>query len=481
MKKFVLLWLFLIGTWSSGFSQLTSHVDERFELTSIAFRLAGAEEYINNQVVGYVKDIDAYFDKYKEHSLIRYIKEIRTKDEIAYNAVSSSTFLLKIRNNEVFLNPEADINTFLKSELRWTAVTLNKYVKLLNQFYKDAKFKTFYNQHKNLYAEAEKRFDELLKTIRLEWFQSFYGKPFGNPFIYISLCNGRSNYALLSSFNKTGSSDYGIIIGCTSIDKEGIPTFITYYDKDGQPYYDRAVLSVIIHEFSHYFSNPIFFKYCEQEMIGAANKIFPLVKEQLAKVAYGSAGDMIGEGLNELFSNMYFHDNSSIDQYNVAKDERYGFIWMSRAVRFMENFSANRILYPTIEDYMPQLIAFINSCGDNIEQIVDEYKHKNPYVVNVFPGSNTTVSENIKEIRVDFSHSMWGLFTINKPTQSNVIYLEIEPASCYWSEDNKTFIIPVMLERGKNYGLRLSGNGGFQSSETYPMIEDFEILFNTTE
>lgn len=34
-------------------AQVKSQVKESFELTSIAFRLAGAEEYINNTIPGY--------------------------------------------------------------------------------------------------------------------------------------------------------------------------------------------------------------------------------------------------------------------------------------------------------------------------------------------------------------------------------------------------------------------------------------------
>lgn len=42
-------------------AQVKSQVKESFELTSIAFRLAGAEEYINNTIPGYTADIDNYF------------------------------------------------------------------------------------------------------------------------------------------------------------------------------------------------------------------------------------------------------------------------------------------------------------------------------------------------------------------------------------------------------------------------------------
>jgi len=475
MKRVHLLLVLCISS-SLSFSQIKSHVDERFELTSIVFRLAGYEEYVNNQVTNYISAIDTYFAPYKEHSLIQYVKEIRERDEVAYDAISSMAFQLDIKANQIRLHPQTDKNAFLHSEPRWTEETLNKFIKLLNIFYKDTKFKTFYNQHLDLYATTEKRFDELLQTIHEEWFYSFFGEPLENPAIYLSLCNGRSNYAL-NAYRKNDFSNYGIIIGCSRVDEEGVPNFILAYSEDSKPFYDTSKIRVIIHELSHHFSNPIVAKY-EQEMNIAAEKMFPHVREQLAKYAYGNAESILYEGLNELFVNLYFQEHNISNSYNISDNEYRGFVWMRRAMRFMNNFYKNRMVYPYIADFMPQLVSFINTSGNQIEQIMDEHIHAFPYVVNVFPGINTTVSTDVKEIRVDFSHAMWGSYGFFGTKQG---YFNMpQKKESYWSEDKKTFIIPVALEKGENYGFMLP-KGVFQSSEAFQMKEDFEIFFKTKE
>jgi len=499
MKKISLLFILCINSLLS-FSQLKSHVDERFELVSIVFRLAGAEEYVNNQVKNYAADIDAYFAPYKNHPLIRYVKEIRERDEVAFNAVSGITFQLEIKSNHIGLNPQTDKQAFLQSEPRWKEETMNQFIKLLDKFYRETKFKTFYNRHQDLYAATEKRFDEMLQTIHEEWFQSFFGEPFGNPAIYVSLCNGPSNYGF-NTDRKDGSSDYGIIIGCSSVDEESIPYFILSYDKDNKPVYSTEMIRVIIHEFSHHFSNPMVIKY-EQEMIAAAEKMFPYVSERLAKYAYGYANSILIEGLNSLFVNIYFRENNVPNAYNISNDEDRGFVWMRRAIRFMNNFYENRVLYPHIADFMPQLVSFINASGNQIEKIMDEYNHSFPYVVNVYPRINTTVSADVKEIRVDFSHPMINCYGFSATKQGSYImperrkgYLDKNNtviilksgeshegafSVCSWSEDKKTLIIPVELEKGKNYGLLLPAKY-YQSSETFQMKDDFEILFKTEE
>ncbi|WP_369803590.1 DUF4932 domain-containing protein [Mucilaginibacter sp. MD40] len=46
-------------------------MDERVELVCIAARLAEFEEYTNEYDKSYVQDIHQYFDKFKNHPLIK--------------------------------------------------------------------------------------------------------------------------------------------------------------------------------------------------------------------------------------------------------------------------------------------------------------------------------------------------------------------------------------------------------------------------
>ena len=45
----------------SCFAQMRATVDERMELTSIVFRIAGAEEFVNDQMQEYGEAIDRWF------------------------------------------------------------------------------------------------------------------------------------------------------------------------------------------------------------------------------------------------------------------------------------------------------------------------------------------------------------------------------------------------------------------------------------
>jgi len=47
------------------------YVDERTELLSIVFRLAGAKEYVNDSLKNYMAEIDTCFAVYKEYEVVR--------------------------------------------------------------------------------------------------------------------------------------------------------------------------------------------------------------------------------------------------------------------------------------------------------------------------------------------------------------------------------------------------------------------------
>lgn len=238
-----------------GTAQLRSTTDEIFELSSIAFRLAGAEEYMRCPIQSYVNDIDLYFAPYADHELIRYLREIRKKHLIGYDAVATAASHLVLHNGvidmkpnvivmhdrKIVIDPNFDMSRIGDLDKRWTADAYDRYVELLNDFYNDSKFGRFYSDHRKLYKKATKRADEVLSDFNPEWFASFFGEELGDVRIVVSLCNGNCNYAFSLSDD---NDDFGIVIGCRA-------------DAKGQPDYSPLTSHTIIHELSHGFTNQL--------------------------------------------------------------------------------------------------------------------------------------------------------------------------------------------------------------------------------
>ena len=463
MRKFLCLFLLLFG-FGSGHAQMTSKIAPCFELTSIAFRLAGAPEYAQCGVPVYSKDIDAHFLEYAEHPLIPFLQQIRRDYGISYNAVSSTADWLTIKNGHVKLKPGYDTADVAKADPRWTEPVFRRYLKLLDDFYRKSRFRQFYDSHDELYRYAEGKLDSLLARVDTGWFERFYGQQFGDPDIFIGLCNGPSNYALTTESRNEG---YGIVVGCGS-------------DNEGMPYYNPLFLSIVLHEFAHNYSNPLFMEYWPQ-MERAAGIIYPYVSEQMAQIAYGDSKTTVGEWFNNLCVLMYYRETEPewVD-YLAGSMQEEGFVWMGRAVEFMDQFYADRQRYPHIGDFMPRLVEFLDETADNIDQVMKEYADQKPYIAEVTPAVGSTVMADAlpSEVVVRFSEPMsMNGYGMNWIQRHGIEHIPIE-GSLRW-QDEYTLVIPLdtaALEPGKTYGANLLG-WAFRSQKGFPVSGYYEVYF----
>ena len=184
-------------------------VDERTELVSTVFRLAGADEYVNNQLAQYTAEIDSSFSELKDHEVVKMAKRIRLLHGISFDAVMSFAINLEI-SDQIRFNPNISDKSL---EKRWKKENAEKFLVLLNQFYIESKFHEFYIKHENLYRTAENNFKEVLKEVDFEWFKHFFGKDnSGNFNLVICLINGGSNYGPKVQF-KDGREELYAIIG----------------------------------------------------------------------------------------------------------------------------------------------------------------------------------------------------------------------------------------------------------------------------
>ena len=71
----LLLSISLLLAFNLSFCQPQVSVDERFELTSIVFRLTDDVAFVHSNPANYIKDIDDYFSEFKNHELIAFVKK----------------------------------------------------------------------------------------------------------------------------------------------------------------------------------------------------------------------------------------------------------------------------------------------------------------------------------------------------------------------------------------------------------------------
>jgi len=452
MKKLFLLLMILVCLTRTAYAQFEVKVDERFELVSIIFALAGVGEYCHSGIPSYFQDVDI-FEPHFYTEPVNFIRELNIKHRIGYSTVPATACFLEIKDGEIRLQDRYTLSEVYEFDSRWTEDLFEKYIEMLNVFYKESNFHQFFEDHRELYEIAEQRISEYIADVSTGWIESFFGKPFDPEIkIYLSLMNGPYNYAIPE----------GVLIGMFS-DEEGLPV-----PKE------NLTIPVLVHEILHHYTNPLFDAYWE-ELKPAGEKIYPRVEEKMVKGAYGTVQHTIKEWLNHLCVLMYRKDTGdSRLEYNISSDMKKGFIWMERSCDFMENFYARRDLYPTIEEFMPQLVAFLNFTAENFEFIEREYKYSHPYIKSIYPAPGSDITE-AEEIIITFSELMLGSYGFNGWPEGT------EPLAAYggeWIDDYRYRIklTPNVMKRGHTYGIILHPIG-FISAQKFTLDEKCTDLF----
>jgi hypothetical protein len=215
-------------------SSVNIFVDERFELVSLVFRLAGRPEY-NETDTSYQRMLNSTFSDFKEHPAVIYTAQ---NLHFGYDAVFGMAVHLEKSENMFMLSENLD---FLMREMggftRWTEENVVEFVSLLNDFYSDTNFAEFFEENTDYYKEHSIRFEEdVYGQINFNWFEQYGFNP----------NNLRAIVSPAASRNAYGSWVYGTNMDDTVI-YASIPGSFNYSN----------YLSTSIHEFAHSIANPL--------------------------------------------------------------------------------------------------------------------------------------------------------------------------------------------------------------------------------
>lgn len=464
MKKiitFLLIPFFLLGFEKKQILE-EPKVDDRVELLSIIFRLAESHEYNSESFGLYTEKIKKHFEPYKNHELIKFVKELIITNDIGFDAVSSMAVSL-----DESLNPRIDFSDYIP-EKRWGKENADKFVKLLKEFYTDANCKEFFNENKNLYYEAESRFLPLYKQIDLNWFSSFFGNASNDKFkIVIGLGNGGQNYGPHVQLANNKREIYAIV-GAWPTDSLGMVIFP-----------EKEYFPTLIHEFSHSFVNHLVDNNITA-LEESGKKLFEPVQEKMRNQNYGHWTTMMYETLVRVSVIKYMkdHNYSSMDVNKEINGQlSLGYLWINDLLNELEKYDRERIEYPTLESYMPMIIDAFHTYPQKIDIYREEFDAKRPMVVSIseFSNKDRNVSSLLKNVTINFDKPLLGEGISINPGKQNKSYPKFKDYK--YSEDKKSIILEWELEKNKEYDFVLIGLQ-IKSEEEVP-INDYEISFKT--
>ena len=469
MKRITMTFLFSMAVLFIVAQNLVQpRVDERTELLSIVFRLAGANEYINNNFPSYTKDIDEYFSPFKKHEAILYAQKVRNEHSVSYDAVMSLAVILEI-SDSVRLNPDLSLKSL---DNRWTPEDVKAFTTCLNRFYTDTKFRDFFLKHSSLYKTAENKFSIILNKVDFGWFEKFYGeKPEGTFNLILSIPNGPGNYGPKAIFNN-GKEDLYAIIGCCIA------------DSTGQPSYSESARPIVIHEYNHSYCNPLM-EVNYPAMQSKSDDIFKLVKEKMSKQAYGTSKTMNYEILVRACVIKYFQGKKENDEYVkslIVKEKSNGFLWIEQLVDKLSIYEKKREKYPTLKDFMPEIVKLQNTLS--LEVWIKEIELSYPKIISMsIENNSTTVDPNTKEIilRFDRPMSVWNNGVGYGKSGKDYFPEFPKDRKCKWNEETKKeWIMQVDLKPDSSYSLSFDARW-FKSENGYLMDKTYYLDFKTAK
>ena len=372
MKRFsqmktIILFLFALFTACicEKAQSITPQVNENVELMSILSHMAGFPEYNMDMAGQYIKDMDNYFKDNTDHPAVQYMKVLRNKYGISFDAVMSMAIHLDNRNGTLSL-VEKDIPTL---EKRWENVDKDEFLSYLNSFYKDSNFNEFFKAHKDLYNRGLKSYqNNVLKDFDINWYVDFYGnEPQENFSVIIGFCNGGGNYGVNRQLTGKGKEVFAIV---------GY-----YVDKEDTPMYNKEYLPTLIHEFNHSFINhyldenkyPDFVK----ELEPAATDLFMSSRWSMAKQAYGNWKTVINESLVRAAVICYMLDKEykpeEIKNELIEQVQR-NFRWMPELVSLLRKYEKEQSKYGNFENFYPNVIDFFNDYQEKENKRFDVLK-----------------------------------------------------------------------------------------------------------
>jgi len=330
-----------------GTDAVPVRVDARVELLTLVYRLIGAGEF-NQKASGspYADEIELWFGPAREHEVLRLARELRREHGISFDAVPGLAVHLT-------QPPELALRVPLEPwperlDERWKGADLEGFLAELRGFAAQTAFLEFQESFGEMQRAAEASLAAAIEGARvLPWLREFFGLEAGTTYVAVpGLLCGPGNFGC-SVRLADGTLELWPVIGAAS------------WDEKGNPRYGPNDVSVVAHEFTHAFANPVVDAHWSA-LAPHLEAIFPRVEEVMRRQAYGNPKTVACESL--VRACVVRHAARQFGAEAAAKQEAYeigrGFAWTGELAKLLEQYERERATYPTLRDFGPKLAEF---------------------------------------------------------------------------------------------------------------------------
>lgn len=335
------------------------HFSETVEMMCLIWRLAGANEYNRCEVASIAQSADSYFSSMSNHTAVLLARDYWNRG-ISYDAVTGyGNQLIFDQEGHIIFDPDYMEGSNDGFD-RWSSQQKQAMLTAVNDFYTTSNFHEWFVSTQDLQTEAIRSFKKVC-TLDYSWFDSFFGK------------NDKIRSRIILSF-LIGPNNNGISLRRADGTHFLTPTFGSLFDSYNGSLVFGGDMGLVVHEFCHPHCNPFIDAYWGQ-ISEMANRVFSLVERSMSGQAYGNARTMMCETFVRASSIRYLLDCEGLTRQKeslIKAEENQGFLLVRSLVEVLEQRVQQPDKYPTMDSFMPEIIATINAYP--VDELIDKLK-----------------------------------------------------------------------------------------------------------
>jgi hypothetical protein len=442
-------------------------VDPRIELTTIVFRLAGAEEYAGNDVPRYAAAVDSFFGGHKNHSAVAMARQLREKRGIGWDAVMQ----FAVRLGEFPQLADRPRANWAEVKRGWDEVGARGFAEEMRRFARDTHADRFFAQQQPLIDTSVRRMRSLI-TRRLEpsWVPQFYGaRPGENRWIVsVGLLNGSISYGVQFVPEGGAREIYGVI-GAREADSAGFPVFAL------------DVTATVVHEFSHSLVDPLLERH-NAIFRPHIDSVAAVMSRQPTAQGRWEPRTLLAESLIRAIAARHVLASYGVDSaYSQLGQERLNaFVWIDDLFALLGAYEGARSAHPSFESFLPLIAAAYADIAPRTQKLYEQLDERRPRVVATSPKtSSNTVDPRATTLSITFDRAMRSTYSIAPAPDSSRGRVP-EVLSSSWDSSGKVFTFAVRLEPHTTYTFSLNNRSprGF-ASRSGALLKPIVITFKT--
>ncbi len=426
-------------------------VDPRVEIAATMARLAGFEEYQARGIAAYDRAVDAHFAPFRDHASIAAMRRLREERRIGYNAVVEAA----LASDPATWRPLTALDPSPQGlDPRWDAASLRAFQNAAAAFERDTGARAFFAAQAGLQAPVE-------ASIRA----NLSGRLDAGWYDTLSPCRGIRRFVVVPGL-LDGLNSYAARVGDTVYGVLATPAFD---DGDAIAYPADPQLALLVHEFHHPCMNPWVDAHADV-LAPAAARLFAVVEDRMEALAYGNPRILLYETLVRANTIRYLrsHGEAAVLQRALDEDRGKGFPWTPELADLLDAMARDGDAFGAdgaarvaalLDDWARDDGARIAAAERQLADARAQALAQGPQL-ELVPADGSRVAAGAATLELRFDRAMDGKIAI----YGDVPALAGKPA---WDEAKRVLRIPVTLEAGGRYAMRLNddGEGGFAGAD----------------